>query len=91
MLERWTFHGPADNIHICLENDDNQRVCFMTSDGPTVERARLIAAAPDALEMAKTISYQYDNQDLNHVDFRVMAKQLADAFIAKATEPRPNG
>jgi hypothetical protein len=37
--------------------------------------------------MAEEISKHYDNQDLNHVDFRVMAKQLADAALAKATAP----
>jgi len=47
----WTFHGPKANIHVCQESNPDMRVCFMTSDGPTAENARLISAAPDMLQV----------------------------------------
>lgn len=30
----------------------------------------------------RKIAYQYENQDLNHVDFRVFAKRTADAALS---------
>jgi hypothetical protein len=47
----WTWDGPADNIHVRQVNTDN-RVCFLTSNGPTEANANLIAAAPDLHEAA---------------------------------------
>lgn len=46
--------------------------------------ARLIASAPDLLEALQWIAKNYENGHINHVDFRVEAKHLADAAIAKA-------
>jgi len=46
--------------------------------------ARLIAAAPDLFALAVWISNYYANQDMNHQDFRVAAKIMADKIIAKA-------
>lgn len=46
---------------------------------------QVIAAAPDLLAFAEWVSYHYENQDMNHVDFRVEAKRRADAALAKAT------
>jgi len=40
----WWFAGPPHNIAVWFSEDD--RVCFMTSDGPTEANARLIAASP---------------------------------------------
>lgn len=51
--------------------------------------ARLIAAAPTMLAALEWIATHYGNQDLNHVDFRVEAKHLADAAILKATAQQP--
>lgn len=85
----WMFHGPDHNIHVCEERDPNMRVCFMTSTGPTVERARLIAAAPDMLALLRLFAVEYENQNINHMDFRVSVKMRAEEMIAKATEPRP--
>ena len=42
--------GMEWNIHIGRRNDPDERICFMTSDGPVEANARLIAAAPDLLE-----------------------------------------
>lgn len=47
--------------------------------------ARLISASPELLEALQWIARNYENGDINHVDFRVEAKHLADAAIAKAT------
>jgi len=41
----WFFDGSPDNIIVW--SDENRRVCFMTSNGPTEANARLIVAAPD--------------------------------------------
>ena len=38
----------------------------------------------DLLAALKRISRSYENQNINHVDFRVNAKNIADAAIAKA-------
>lgn len=48
----WSFDGPLHSI-IVWGAEPEQRVCFMTSDGPAEANARLIAAAPEALEFAK--------------------------------------
>lgn len=54
----------------------------------TVEEAEAVAAlwiaAPELLEALEWIAANYENGHLNHVDFRVRAKYLADAAIAKA-------
>lgn len=44
--EEWIADGPPSNIHILQADAPYMRVCFMTSDGPTEERARLISMAP---------------------------------------------
>lgn len=50
---RWIWDGPPDNIHVLEADRPHMRVCFLTSNGPTVERANLIAAAPELLEALK--------------------------------------
>lgn len=47
----WDYDGPPHNIIVWSSPED--RICFMTSDGPTETNARLIAAAPDLLEASK--------------------------------------
>ena len=42
-----------------------------------VHRQRRIAR-----EALREISRQYENQNLNHVDFRVLVKRIADAVLA---------
>lgn len=54
----WEYDGPPHNI-IVWSSPEN-RICFMTSDGPTEANARLIAAAPDLLAALKTLSAVYD-------------------------------
>ena len=41
----WSFEGPEHSI-IVWGSEPGQRICFMTSDGPAIENARLIATAP---------------------------------------------
>ena len=50
MSEKWAWDGPPDNIHVFQADAPHMRICFLTSDGPTEERANLIAAAPEMLE-----------------------------------------
>ena len=45
----WSFDGPHHSI-IVWGAEPEQRVCFMTSDGPAEANARLIAAAPEMYE-----------------------------------------
>lgn len=51
----WTFDGPDHNIIVW--SGPEQRVCFMTSDGPARERARLICAAHDLLKVLQKALY----------------------------------
>lgn len=44
--EEWIADGSPENIHILVAEKPHIRVCFMTSDGPTEERAAIIAQAP---------------------------------------------
>lgn len=97
MTERWMFHGPDHNIHVCEERDPNMRVCFMTSTGPTVKRARLIAAAPELLEaiistrklVSEAAMTGFNCHDGDWAE-RLFANQAGlSAALAKATESRP--
>ncbi len=49
----WHFDGPPHN-HIVWCGPD-QRVCFLTSDGPSTANARLIAAAPALLDALRLL------------------------------------
>ncbi len=76
----WTFDGPRANIHVRQANNPDMRVCFMTSDGPTRENARLIAAAPDLLAALQEIIARNEIQHWFNLD-------QARAAVAKATLP----
>lgn len=45
----WRYDGPRNNKIVWGGGPDN-RICFLTSDGPTEANARLIAASPELLE-----------------------------------------
>lgn len=47
--EEWIADGPPNNIHVLLADAPHMWVCFMTSDGPAEERARMISMAPSAI------------------------------------------
>lgn len=54
----WSFDGPDDNI-IVWGPGPEQRVCFLTSNGPARANAHLIAAAPDLLAGMKRLVRDY--------------------------------
>lgn len=60
------------------------RVNTQDGMGEREANARLIAAVPELFDALQWISSNYENGNLNHVDFRVEAKHLADAALAKA-------
>ncbi len=41
------------NIHVVVQDQPHLAVCFMTSDGPSEANAKLIAAAPALLALAR--------------------------------------
>lgn len=53
MAEKWAWGGEPENIHVVQEDAPHMRICFLTSDGPTEERANLISSAPDMAEALK--------------------------------------
>lgn len=60
----WDWDGPPSNIHVFERDRPHMRVCFLTSDGPTEARARLIAAAPDllaAIELSERSELEHAN------------------------------
>jgi hypothetical protein len=79
----------ANGILICTALLRNMGTTAQNKHGKSVNEAlanaKLIAAAPDLLEALRNIAAAYENQNLIHVDFRVEAKRVADAAIAKAT------
>jgi hypothetical protein len=53
--EEWACIGPPENIHVVNAAQPHLRICFLTSDGPTVKRGHLIAASPALLSGAKAL------------------------------------
>ena len=82
--ERWIVR----NGEIRTDGPPYHCVASITITNNDVEhadaRARLIAAAPDLLKALEFIRDGYDNQDVNHVDFRVKAYQVALEAIDRA-------
>jgi len=82
--ERWVVR----NGEIRTDGPPYHRVASITVTNNDVERAdaraRLIAAAPDLLKALEFIRDGYDNQDVNHVDFRVKAYEVALDAIDRA-------
>jgi hypothetical protein len=58
----WIYDGPRNNIHVVQEDEPHMRVCFLTSDGPTVANAKLICASPDLLEAALLLEQAEDDR-----------------------------
>ena len=80
-----TIYAPFDGtVAVCPINDlvteESQDEFQAVMDA----NARLIASAPDLLEALEWISSNYENVNLNHIDFRVEAKHRADAALTKA-------
>lgn len=59
----WFFDGPRENIIVWQFNNADNRICFMTSNGPAKENARLIAAAPDLLQALGDLLQAYSEPD----------------------------
>ena len=51
----WAWDGPADNIHITQAENPDNRICFLTSNGPTIGNANMLAAAPELYESAMSL------------------------------------
>ena len=92
----WSFDGPTHSI-IVWGPEPEQRVCFMTSDGPARANARLIVAAPDMLvaltECARVLYDRIPNLGpegattaAEHREYEEVggAWSMADRAIAKA-------
>jgi hypothetical protein len=79
----WHYEGPKDNIHVW--SSPVNRVCFMTSDGPTEANARLISAAPDLLAVVLEIQEMgWTNLDHGH---GMAVRRKALAAVQKAMMP----
>jgi hypothetical protein len=81
MGEKWTWIGEPENIHVVEASHPHMRICFMTSDGPTEERANLIAAAPD---MAEALWQLLDDMGEDGLCVCPAAKEQARAAYLKA-------
>jgi hypothetical protein len=79
---KWHFDGPRHN-HI-VWSGPSQRVCFLTSDGPTTANARLIAAAPDLLEACEQALMWVEDDETTH-GRKFGTGNVLRAAIAKAT------
>ena len=75
----WEFDGPPHNIIVWSSSEN--RICFMTSDGPAEANARLIAAAPDLLVAAKA------KRDAIYRHEHAKADELLLLALAKAEGP----
>jgi hypothetical protein len=71
-----------NNPDACGKEWDDQYVSFSGYCGDYPPS--IFAAAPELLEAMEAISRHYENPNINHIDFRIEAKILADAAIAKA-------
>lgn len=83
----WIAEGPPSNIHIVQADAPHMRVCFLTSNGPTVANAAVLAASWDMLAILKEI-VSPDNEALVwfvSTDAHAVAlKERVMATIAKA-------
>lgn len=62
----WTILGHEDDsgkwssLEVAMEQMPFMRVCFMTSDGPNMENARLIAEAPAMYDLLAKVAAGYE-------------------------------
>lgn len=79
----WSFEGPDHSI-IVYGPEPEQRICFMTSDGPATANALLIAAAPELLAALKAqLAYEAAPTGTGRLSWMELVK-VRDAAIAKA-------
>lgn len=84
--------GMEWNIHVVQADSPDNRICFMTSNGPSEANARLIAAAPDLLAALTTLVAHSGYTNLNDAELELEHRlgngfapilQAARAAIAK--------
>lgn len=84
------LHGPTgyavllDSLNTSLPNKVNGTPCFDPDEAEFI--ARWCNAYPTVMQLLKDILYHYENQDMNHVDFRVNVARNADALIEQLNE-----
>lgn len=95
----WSFEGPKRSI-IVWGPEPGQRICFMTSDGPATENARLIASAPtmaariaelEAALSAATAERERAEQAASNVTSETFRYYLAEAKNGLCRIPRRVG
>jgi len=92
----WFFDGPSDNLIVWEWNRPDNRICFMTIDGPARANAHLISAAPDLLHVATLFAASIEymiaadrkNGDDEGASMKGITLNVVKAAIAKA-EGRP--
>lgn len=92
-IDRFRSHAESigierDCLKVRAEHAESE-LLSLRAKGCGVSEERDGTTASSAL---KWISVHYENQDINHVDFRVEAKRLADAALDEipATPPEPS-
>ena len=73
-----------DSLNTSLPNKVNGTPCFDPDEAEFI--SRWCNAYPDVMRLLKDILYHYENQDMNHVDFRVNVARNADALIEQLNE-----
>ena len=86
--------GMEWNIHVVQADSPDNRICFMTSNGPSRANARLIAAAPDLLAALSALVVHSGYTHMTETELEGEHRQgngfalillAARAAIAKAT------
>lgn len=99
-LEARDAHGQMSHVWVASlvqEDDGNDYITFTDSaqkiwglthyaELPTNADPLIVA---DMLALLRLFAREYEDQNINHVDFRVSVKHRAEEMLAKATEPRP--
>lgn len=80
MTEKWAVFGSEDTTAIWVEDESGKRVCTLRNCETDLDRANLIAAAPDLLEALRELLDVY----LNDQGYLPEVEQKARAAIAKS-------
>lgn len=81
-------YEPTDEALIFL-NGDNEQTCHVEGPSAKAMAAFIVRAVNSHEALVKALEFirdGYDNQDVNHVDFRVKAYQVALDALASARE-----
>lgn len=81
----WSYVRNPENTRWIIDSAPSHAIACTAGYEPDNEaNARLITAAPELLEAAKWAADNYENININHVDYRVEVKRRMDDAIAKA-------